>query len=344
MRIGLLAPLWKKVPPDKYGGVEVVVADLAHGLTQLGHEVTTFACGGSNVAGKLVPVVKKPLYQLSKGFNWDYISPYEFLSYFELAKRVNQLDIIHNHMGFHLLALSPMIKKPILTTLHSSLPPDFPYLATAFAGQPYVSISKAQRQLAPKLNYLATVYHGIDTTTYVDNHPNDKKVGFVFIGTLSKNKGVDIAIKTARQLKIPLTIAGEIRSSEKKFLDIAVYPFIDGKKIRLLGEISTKEKIKLLSQASAVLMPSRWQEAFGLVAIEAMACGSPVVALKNGALPEIITDGKTGYLAKNEKMFVVAATKIDKISRDHCRKVAVNQFDRLIMAKKYLSLYRDLLK
>src|SRR4030043_951611 len=184
MRIALLAPLWKKVPPEKYGGSELVVANLAKGLTELGHEVTTFACGSSKVSGKLVPVIQKPMYELVGGFDWNGIKQYEFLSFFKLGKRNKDFDIVHNHMGLHPIALAPFMSIPFVTTLHSSLPPDFPYLAEAFREYPFVSISDAQRKLAPKLNYVATVHHGIDVETFQPRLEGDGN-GFVFMGTLS---------------------------------------------------------------------------------------------------------------------------------------------------------------
>jgi len=342
MKIALLAPIWKKVPPEKYGGSELVVANLAKGLTNLGHDVTTFACGGSKVSGKLVSVISKPMYDLVGGFDWNGIKQYEFLSFFELGKRVKNFDVVHNHMGFHPIALAPFLSIPFVTTLHSSLPPDFPYLAKAFQKYPFVSISEAQRKLAPKLNYIGTVYHGIDIKTFctrLKGHGN----GFVFMGTLSHSKGVDIAVKAAHKLKVKLTIAGEIRESDRKFLDKEVFPYIDGKNIKFIGEVGHKEKNRLFAEADGVLFPSRWNEAFGLVIIEALACGTPVVALNNGAVPEVLRNGRTGFIAKNEKSFALAMEKIHTLSRDICRNEAETRFDIHAMAKGYENVFKPLI-
>ena len=343
MRIALLAPLWKKVPPEKYGGSELIVANLAKGLTQLGHEVTTFACGGSKVSGKLIPVIKKPMYDLIGGFDWNGIKEYEFLSFFELGKRIKDFDVVHNHMGIHPISLAPFMEIPFITTLHSSLPPDFSYLANVFKQYPFISISDAQRKLAPELNYVNTVYHGIDTKKFKHRLEGEGD-GFVFVGTLSHNKGIDIAVKAAHKLGEKLTIAGEIREVDRKFLDKEVFPYIDGKRIKFIGEVNHKEKNKLFAAASGVLFPSRWNEAFGLVMIEALACGTPVVALDRGAVSEVLCEDRTGFIIKNEKSFAEGMSKISKISRKICRDEAEKRFDISSMARNYEKTFKSLIE
>ena len=320
-----------------------MVANLAKGLTDLGHEVTTFACGGSEVSGEFVSVIEKPMYDLIGGFDWNGIKQYEFLSFFELGKRINDFDVVHNHMGLHPIALAPFMDKPFVTTLHSSLPPDFPYLAEAFRDFPFVSISEAQRKLAPKLNYVGTVYHGIDIKCF-QSRLEGVGNGFVFMGTLSYNKGIDIAVKAAKELGVKLTIAGEIREADKEFLDKEVFPYVDGEKIKFIGEVGHEEKNKLFSEADAVLFPSRWIEAFGLVLIEALACGTPVIALDNGAVSEVLRDGKTGFIVENENSFVEAMEKIKIISRKDCREEAEQRFDISVMAKNYERVYEQLIE
>lgn len=342
MRIALLAPIWKKVPPEKYGGSELVVANLAKGLTELGHEVTTFACGGSEVSGKLVPVISKPMYDLAGGFIWDAIQPYEFLSFFELGKRIKEFDVVHNHMGLHPIALAPFMSIPFVTTLHSSLPPDFSYLAEAFREYPFVSISDAQRKLSPELNYVGTVYHGIDIKSFQPRLEGEGN-GFVFMGTLSKNKGIDIAVKAAHELGVNLTIAGEIRESDKEFLDKEVFPYVDGERIKFIGEVGHEEKNRLFAEADAVLFPSRWNEAFGLVMIESLACGTPVVALDNGAVLEVLREGATGFIIKDESSFGEGMKRIKEISRKTCRQEAESRFNVSVMAANYVKVYESLI-
>lgn len=338
----MLAPLWKKIPPKKYGGSELVVANLAKGLTELGHEVTTFACGGSKVSGQLVPVISKPMYDLVGGFDWNGIKQYEFLSFFELGKRIKDFDVVHNHMGFHPIALAPFLSIPMVTTLHSSLPPDFPYLAEAFREYPFVSISKAQRKLAPELNYVGMVYHGIDIKAFQPRLEGAGN-GFVFMGTLSHNKGIDIAVKAAHKLGINLTIAGEIRKDDQKFLDKEVFPFVDGKQIKFIGEVGHKEKNRLFAEADGVLFPSRWNEAFGLVIIEALACGTPVVALDRGAVSEVLRHSETGFIVKDEDSFAEAMKEVGKLSRKTCRAEAESRFDISVMALNYTKVYESLI-
>lgn len=319
-----------------------MVANLAKGLVELGHEVTTFACGGSEVQGSLVPVISQPMHELVGGFNWNGIQPYEFLSYFELGKRLKDFNIVHNHMGFHPIALSPYLTIPMVTTLHSSLKPDFPYLADAFKEYPFVSISDAQRKLSSELNYVATVYHGIDVKSFQPNFEK-KDNHFVFLGTLSENKGIDIAVWFASQLGAKLTIAGEIREEDKPFLKKEVMKHIDGERIKFIGEIGHEEKVKLLSNASALLFPSRWNEAFGLVMIEALACGTPVIALNNGAVAEVLKDGKIGFIVEDELSFGEAMKKVNEISREACRVEAEDNFDISVMAKNYEKVYKSLI-
>lgn len=342
MKIALLAPLWKKIPPEKYGGSELVVANLAKGLVSQGHDVTTFACAGSGVAGNLVPVISKPMYELVGGFDWNGIKQYEFLSFFELAKRAKKFDIVHNHMGFHPIAFAPFLPIPMVTTLHSSLPPEFPFLAEAFKDFPFVSVSEAQRVLAPDLNYIATISHGIDVDFFTPRLEGAGK-GFAFIGTLSQNKGIDIAVRTAKALDMPLVIAGEVREGDKEFLDKEVFPFVDGTIIRFVGEVSHEEKNRILKEADALLFPSRWNEAFGLVMVEALACGTPVVAFGNGAVPEILRDSATGFIANDEKDFIDAAKKFATIPRRACRREAEERFDLSLMAKRYAEAYQSLI-
>jgi len=342
MRIALLAPLWKTVPPKKYGGSELVVSNLAKGLVERGHEVTTFACGGSKVAGRLVTVISKPMYDLVGGFDWTGIQQYEFLSLFELGKRIRDFDVVHNHMGFHPIALAPLVSIPFVTTLHSSMPPEFPYLAEAFSEFPFISISDAQRSLAPGLNYVATIHHGIDVSSF-KARLGGKGKGFVFMGTLSKNKGIDIAVDTARRLGIPLTIAGEIREKDRAFLECKVFPYIDGSLISFIGEVDQKKKARLFADADALLFPSRWKEAFGLVMVEALACGTPVIALDNGAVPEILREAVSGFIAEDKSAFIRASKNVAAISRTACRSEAENRFDIAKMALEHEKLYEFLI-
>lgn len=345
MRIAEVAPLWKKVPPQKYGGLELAVSNITEGLIRKGHDVTLFACGGSKTKGSLIEVIPKPMHELSGGFFWNAISPYEFLEYYDLAEKIRnrEFDLIHNHIGFQLLAFSPLIDVPIATTLHSSLKPDFPYLAERFKNQNYVSVSNAQRELAPYLNYVETIYHGIQSSEYEPRLSGDSDY-YLFLGSLSRNKGVDIAVRAAKELGIKLFLAGESRETEKDFYEKEVNPYVDGKQIRVLGEVTAREKNRLLRGAKALLFPSQWKEAFGLVMIEALAYGTPVVAYGNGSVPEIIIEGETGYIVDNYHDFKSKISEVGGLSRKSCRKEAEVRFDVSVMVNNYLSLFEELVK
>ncbi|MEX2028428.1 MAG: glycosyltransferase family 4 protein [Candidatus Curtissbacteria bacterium] len=343
MRIAELAPLWKTVPPQKYGGVEIVVANLDKGLVGLGHDVTLFACGGSKSPGKFVKVVDKPIYDIVGEFSWKAIQPYEFLIFDELFKRLGNFDIIHNHLGYHPLVFSKLINIPMVTTIHSSLEPDFPYLAQRFKDNLFVSISDAQRKLAPYLNYVKTIHLGIDTEKFKPNIGKSNDY-FAFIGSLTKNKGIDLAIKVARELKVKLIIAGEIREEEKDFLQKEVWPYVDNDNIKFIGEVEFRQKVKLLANAKALLFPIRWNEAFGLVMAEALACATPVVAFDKGSVKEIVKNGETGFVVDNFEEFKSKVKDIDKISRTKCRKDAVEKFDLSTMVNNYIKLFEDILK
>jgi len=340
LKIAELAPLWKTVPPKQYGGTELVVANLTTALTRLGSEVTVFACGGSDVKGKLIPVIEKPMYDLLGGFNWSGIMAYDFLALDELIRHRDEFDVIHNHMGFHPLILAKLIDKPIVTTLHSSAAPDFPYLSERFKENNYVSISNSQRELIPYLNYVETIYHGIDTNAFIPNYaPNDY---LLFIGSLTHNKGIDDAVKAAKELNCKLIIAGEIREEDRAWLDKEVFPYIDGQNIKFIGEVTSQEKAKLYANAKALVLPVRWSEAFGLVMVEAMACGTPVIAYNRGSVPEIITHGQTGFIADNFEELKQYIGQISELSREKCRHEAETKFDLMQMGEKYLKLFKRL--
>lgn len=341
MRIAQLAPLWKCVPPLQYGGSELVVSLLTEELVRQGHDVTLFASADSQTAAKLQAVIEKPIYDTLGRFDFTAIQPADLVAFDMVAAAAEQgkFDIIHNHMGMHIALLGKRLSVPMLTTNHSSVAPDFPDIAQRAADANYVSISNAQRKNAPYLHYVETVYHGIDVDKFVYNDTPDDYL--LFLGTLSMAKGVDRAVEIARQTKKRLILAGEVRDQTE--FD-AIKPYIDGEQIRFLGEVDFATKIELFREASAYLLPLRWNEAFGLTVVEALASGTPVIAWPNGAMPEIIENGKVGFLVSSVDEACQAVANIAHIDRSYCRSYVKERFDMSTMAKNYVAAYTKVMQ
>ncbi len=341
MKIAILAPLWKTVPPQKYGGTELVASLLADGLVKLGHEVTMYACGGSKTDAKLIEVIDRPMYDILGGFKFDAIQFYDFMEVkmaFDAAKE-GKFDIIHNHMGLHMAALGNLSPVPMVTTNHSSIPPDFEPLARLSKDSNYISISDSQRLMSPYLNYVATIYHGINTAEFEYSPTSGDYL--LFLASMSKEKGVDIAIEIAKRTGMKMLMAGDIKN-QSYFEEIK--PLIDGEQIIYLGEVDADKKKDLMKNAKVYIFPIQWSEAFGLTVVESLATGTPVIAYPNGSLPELIDEGVTGYLVNNIEQAVEAVNKIDSISREECRRQAVNRFDVSVMAKNHESLYKKIIE
>ncbi len=340
MRVGIISPLWKPLPPERYGGTELVVSLLAEGLVKKGHDVTVFASGDSKVSGRLIAVTERNLYDTLGGFKWDNLE-YDIIETEMVGRLSMDFDVIHNHNGFVPLVISPLIKTPLVTTLHSSLPPQPESLARAFKDRLFVSISNAQRQLAPYLNYIGTVYHGID----VDRFPFSEKTGeyLLFLGTFSPHKGPDIAIRIAKESGIPLILAGEIRKEFEDYYEKEIASMADNEDVIIRGELNLNEKVELLKNAKALLLPVRWQEAFGLVMIEAMACGTPVIGFNKGAIPEIICNGKTGFIVNSIEEAKDAVMRISEIDRSYCREWVKERFSLKKMVDEYEKIYKEVI-
>ncbi|MBL8014769.1 MAG: glycosyltransferase family 4 protein [Candidatus Doudnabacteria bacterium] len=342
MRIAHLAPLWLTVPPRDYGGLETILAYLIDAQVKQGHEVTLFACAGSKTTGRVIEVIEKPMYELLGKFDWSAVYAYEFLAYYELFKRIEEFDIVHNHLGFHFLATEPIIPIPVVTTNHSSVEPDFPYLSQKFKDLNYVSISNAQRSNAPYLNYVGNVYNAVEPEKFNPNFETNQEY-FFHIGTMSKNKGVDIAVKAAHELGERLILAGEVRPEDQEFWDTEVLPLVDGQKIRFIGKVNHEQKVDLFRNSKALLFPSQWNEAFGMVAIESLASGAPVIGWNSGAIPEIVKDGENGFVVDNIEDFKKAMQNISQIDRRKCVEGVHERFTADAMAKKYVEIYQSLI-
>ncbi len=346
MRIAQIAPLWERVPPARYGGTERVIYHLTEGLVARGHEVTLFATADARTSARLVSTVERPLREL--GIPWDnHLYPlYHLATAFEQA---DAFDILHAHLNtrtdYVLLVLAGFVRTPTVITLHCRLPvtPDLldrRRLLEKYRHRYYVSISQSQRTL-PDLNYVATVYNGIDTARYAFSAQPADYVAWV--GRICDEKGTREAILAARQAGVRLILAGKIDEHNPAYLAYyreAVAPLVDGHQIVYAGELDEAEVIRLYQGARAVLNPIKWSEPFGLVMAEAMSCGTPVIAFPNGAAPELIRDGETGFLVRSVEEMATAIGRLHEIDRRRCRAHVEAHFSVERMVDGYEAIYR----
>ncbi len=344
MKIALVVPFDEKVPPNKYGGTELVVYNLAEELVALGYDVTLFASGDSKTSAKLIKCVPEAIRTLPVARNSN---TRQALSYQGLASAVDTIrkgsfDIVHNNFGWPLLPYKNILDCPVVTTLHGTLAdPTEKLMYTQYKETPFISISDSQRRHGPSLNYIATVYNGIDTEAF---DFNDKPEDYLtFLGRISPEKGTTYAIEVAKKTNKRLVIAAKIDAVDQKYFEEYVEPLIDGKQIIYIGEVDHKNKMQLLKNAHALLSPLQWDEPFGLVNTEAMACGTPVIAINRGSMPEIITK-KTGFLCSNVDEMISRVKDIDTIDRAECRKHIEKNFSAKLMAQNYISAYESTLK
>ncbi|MBI2013538.1 MAG: glycosyltransferase family 4 protein [Candidatus Colwellbacteria bacterium] len=351
LRIGQTGPLFFPVPPPKYGGVEKIVYSLCENLTDKGHKVFLFDTEDSKTRAQLVPVIKKSLYRFTKPVEYTPYFAYEMALIARKAKEL-KLDVIHDHLGPSSLSLYGHLDIPIIHTLHVPFKKEGRAWAYEKLNSKLVSISLAQRKLAPYLNYVANIYNGIDVENYPFGHKPENY--FVWVGELSPRKGIKEVIKIAKILKIKLVIIGRIpppsQPDDYAFFKKYISPDLNKGNIIYIGEKSSEQLKRIYKKAIAFLFPLQWEEPFGLTMIEALACGTPVVAFKRGSVPEILKNGKTGFIVppfKNNKVnyqgFIEAIRDIGKISRADCRKWAEDNFTAVRMIDEYEKLYYKIL-
>lgn len=341
MRIAQLAPLWEPVPPKTYGGTELVVHNLCEEFTKRGHDVTLFASGDSTTSANLIPII--PYSMRETGIEFPIL--YELKSISKVLELFNEFDIIHNHLGLQLMPFIKFINKPVITTLHGAfVVEEEKKLYKEYKNMPFISISDSQRFAGPELNYIATVYNGIQIDKYpFQEKPKPDKPYLAFLGRMSVEKGPHLAIKLAKETGQNLIMAGKISDVDMSFYEEFVLPHIDGEQITFIGELGHKEKVKLLKNASATLHPVTWPEPFGLVMAESMACGTPVLALNQGSIPEVIKDKVTGFIENDIDALIKHVKDIDKIDRKTCRKHVEENFSVQMMTNGYLSAYRKII-
>lgn len=340
MRIGILAPIAWRTPPRRYGPWEQVCANLAAGLVARGHEVILFATGDSHIPGaRLSSVCPRPLGE-------DPSLPprqYETLHMAHGLAEARRVDILHNHFNCFPLCFTPLIDTPVVTTLHGSalLEPDTRVIYRRFAHLPYVSISDAEREGCPELNYVATVYNGIELDQFTfQERPGDY---LVFLGRASAKKGLHLAVEVALRAGVPLVIAAHIPPDEEEFFEKKVRPRIDGRRVRYVGEVGPAERNRLLGGALALLHLVTVPEPFGLVLAEAQACGTPVIGFGLGSVPEVVRHGDTGFVVADVEEAVQAVRQVRDIHRRRCREWVEERFTVDAMVDGYIRVYRRIL-
>lgn len=339
MKIAQIAPVFEAVPPKYYGGTERVVYYLTEELVKMGHEVTLFASGDSITNGILEPQCPCSL-RLNDSCLDN--TAYSILLQEKLYQKAAEFDIIHSHVDYFLYPVIRRIPTRVLTTLHGRL--DIPHLVpiyAEFSDVPLVSISNNQRAPFPHLNWQGTVYHGIPNNLYTFNEKPDDYLAF--IGRTSPEKRLDSAIEIAKRVGMKIKIAAKVDKADYEYFSTIIKPLLKCSLVEYIGEIGEQEKNNFLGAACALLFPIDWPEPFGLVMIEALACGTPVIARLSGSVLEIIDNGKNGFVFSTIGEAVKAIRKITSISRFNCHKSFEKKFTARQMATEYLQLYSRLL-
>lgn len=340
MRIAQIAPLWERVPPPAYGGIELVVGLLTDELVRRGHEVTLFASGDSLSSAKLVSVHPRAL-RLDPSVK-D-CSIYEMLQLAVVYERAAEFDIIHSHMGYAALPYTNLVKTPTVHTLHGIFTPDNEKMFKYGKKQPYISISDSQREPRLGLNYVATVYNGIDVSSYDFYAQPNEPPYLAFLGRMSPEKGPHLAIEIAKQAGWRLKMAGKVDVVDVEFFEREIKPQIDGEQIEYLGEANHTQKNALMGGAVATLFPITWREPFGLVMVESMASGTPVIAMNLGSTQEVIAHEETGFLCNNIQECINAIAQVSELDRYACREYVEDHFSVRRMTDGYEAVYQDIL-
>jgi len=339
MKIAQVAPLFESVPPKGYGGTERVVSYLTEALVDEGHDVTLFASGDSSTRARLLPMVTKSMRLAPQRPEWLMWHTIMIDRVFEMAE---QFDVIHFHTDFLHYPLASRCQTPSLTTLHGRLDlADLVPLHRYFSDQPLVSISDSQRLPLADANWLATVHHGLPKDLYRANPSGGDY--FVFIGRISPEKRVDRAIEIALACDTPLRIAAKVDPADQAYFEREIRALLDHPLVEFVGEIGEHQKGDFIGRARAMLFPVDWPEPFGLVMIEALACGTPIVAYGCGSVPEVLEDGVTGYIVQSQQEAIDAARHIACVDRQICRERFERYFTADRMASRYAEVYRTLI-
>ena len=337
MRVAQIAPPWFAVPPERYGGIEWVVALLADGLADRGHDTTLYASGGSTTRAKLVTVFDDPPGARFIGDPW-----YDTVHAVTAYRQASSYDIIHDHSGLIGPAVGAFVDVPVVHTLHGPFTDQAKRIYGLLSDRlHYVAISDAQRASYPDLSYAGTVHNGIDVNLYPFRA--EKEDFLLFLGRINREKGPELAVEVAHRTGRKLVMAiKKAEAFEEEYWDSVVAPRLDGTE-EIIGEITVEEKAGLLARAAAVLFPIQWPEPFGLVMIEAMATGTPVISFANGAAPEVIVDGKTGFLVNTLDEMCAAVERAKEIRPQDCRAHVEAYFSADAMVEGYLRCFEKVL-
>ncbi len=340
MRIAQIAPLHEAVPPKLYGGTERVVSFLTEELVALGHNVTLLASGDSETTAELEAIWPRAL-RLDPSIR-DPIAPH-MLMMEAVRRRADEFDVMHFHMDYWPFSMFSRQRTPFVTTLHGRLDlPELQPVFNAFPNVPVVSISDSQRRPLPQARYVGTVLHGLPADLLTPQE-GAKPEYLAFLGRIAPEKGPDRAIRIARACGIPLKIAAKVDKADQAYFESVIRPMLaEGGGVEMIGEISDRDKPAFLSGAVALLMPIDWPEPFGLVMIEAMACGTPVIAFNRGSVPEILEDNRTGFIVEDEMGAIAAVSRLSRLPRERVRARFDERFTARRMAEDYLSIYRSL--
>jgi glycosyltransferase involved in cell wall biosynthesis len=339
MRIAQVAPLGESVPPRKYGGTERIVSYLTEALVAQGHDVTLYAAGGSRSAAKLCVSYPRPLRELPGHPDVELIYRHVMSG---VRAESHRYDIIHFHTGWFEFPHFTQADAPCLTTLHGRLNyPEMMQRLRAHSSFPLVSISESQRLPVPELNWLTTIYHGIPDPGLAPQGGGDY---LVFLGRISPEKRPDLAIEIAQRAGLPVKLAAKVDQVDQEYFDTVIRPLLALPGVDFLGELDDAEKNRLLVGAKALIFPIDWPEPFGLAMIEAIACGTPVVAYRRGSVPEVLDDGVTGYIVEDVAGAVDALGRLDRLDRGAIRTTFLRRFSIARMVQDYTAVYDQLIE
>lgn len=337
MKIAQISPLYEAVPPKLYGGTERVVHYLTEELVQMGQEVTLFASGDSKTSAKLQAIVPEALRLKNCE---DGLIPH-LLQIEEVMDRAHEFDLIHFHTDYLNFPFTNGLDVPHVTTLHGKLSiPELQPFYNKYRHQPVISISKSQRKPLPQANWVGNVHHGLPIDLLKPGKGNGKYLAF--LGRVSPEKGLESAISIAIAAGLPLKVAAKIDKADKEYYEEKIRKLFEHSLVEYIGEVNEKQKQQFLGNAMALLFPINWEEPFGMVLIEAMACGTPVIAFNRGSVPEIIENGCNGFLVSTEKQAIKALGQLHKIDRKEVRKLFEERFSSRRMALDYLKIYEKL--